>query len=68
MPESASVPDLSRRRLLLSGLAVIPAGAVLAATAPRPGATPLASTPAPRPAWPAPGSAADFSGVHSCFC
>src|SRR5690348_1782836 len=33
MPESASRHELSRRRLLLSGAAAIPAAAVLAATA-----------------------------------
>jgi hypothetical protein len=67
MPESASLPDLSRRRLLLAG-AAIPVGAVLAATASHPGADPRASTAAARPAWPAPGSAADFSRIQFCFC
>jgi L-ascorbate metabolism protein UlaG (beta-lactamase superfamily) len=43
MPEAASRPELSRRRLLLSGAAAIPAGAVLAAVS-RPG-TAAAATP-----------------------
>ena len=46
-------PEFSRRRLLLSGLAAIPAATVLAATAARPGTALAASTRAPRPAWPA---------------
>jgi hypothetical protein len=42
MPEPASRPELSRRRLLLSGAAAIPAGAVLAAVS-RPGAAAAAT-------------------------
>ena len=66
MPESPSLPEFSRRRLLLSGLAAIPAATVLAATAPRPGTAPTASTQAPRPAWPPADSAADASRVYFC--
>jgi hypothetical protein len=73
MPESASLPALSRRRLLLSGVAAIPVGAVLAATASRPGAALAARAPAPRPAWPAAAGslaadslAADSSRVWFC--
>jgi hypothetical protein len=66
MPESASLPELSRRRLLLTGLAVIPAGTVLAATAARPGTALAASTQAPRPAWPAADSASDASRAYFC--
>ena len=66
MPESPSLPEFSRRRLLLSGLVAIPAAAVLAATATRPGAAHAASTQAPRPAWPAADSAADASRVYFC--
>ena len=66
MPESASFPELSRRRLLLSGLVAIPAATVLAATAARPGTALAASTPAPRPAWPAADSRLDAS--RACFC
>jgi hypothetical protein len=65
MPESASLPELSRRRLLLSGLVAIPAATVLAATAPRPAATPAASGPAPSPPWPALASA-DASRAYFC--
>jgi hypothetical protein len=66
MPESASLPGLSRRRLL-SGIAAIPAGAVLAATTSRPGSGPAAKAPAPHPAWPtADIAAADFSRVYFC--
>jgi hypothetical protein len=71
MPESASLPELSRRRLL-SGIAAIPAGAVLAgavlaATTSRPGSGPAAKAPAPHPAWPtADIAAADFSRVYFC--
>jgi hypothetical protein len=61
MPESASLPELSRRRLLLSGLVAIPAGTVLAATAPRP----AASGPAPSRPWAALASA-DFSRAYFC--
>lgn len=66
MPESASLSELSRRRLLLSGLAAIPAATVLAATASRPGTAPAASAQAPRPAWPAADSAADASRAYFC--
>jgi hypothetical protein len=66
MPESPSLPEFSRRRLLLSGLIAIPAATVLAATASRPGTAPAASTQAPRPAWPAADSAADASRVYFC--
>jgi hypothetical protein len=66
MPESPSLPELSRRRLLLSGLAAIPAAAVLAATAARPGTAPAARTQAPRPAWPAADGAADASRAYFC--
>jgi len=62
MPGSASLPEFSRRRLLLSGLVAIPAATVLAATAARPGA----STQAPRPAWPAADSAPDASRAYFC--
>jgi hypothetical protein len=65
MPESASFPELSRRRLLLSGLVAIPAGTVLAATAPRPAVAPAASGPAPSRPWAALASA-DFSRAYFC--
>ena len=66
MPESASLPEFSRRRLLLSGLVAIPAATVLAATAARPSTALAASTQAPRPAWPAAGSALDASRAYFC--
>jgi hypothetical protein len=66
MPESPSLPELSRRRLLLSGLVAIPAATVLAATTSRPGTVPAASTRAPRPAWPAADSAPDASRAYFC--
>ncbi|HZR54020.1 MAG TPA: hypothetical protein VFB06_31525 [Streptosporangiaceae bacterium] len=66
MPESAFLPEFSRRRLLLSGLVAIPAATVLAATAARPGIALAASTRAPRPAWSAADSAPDAS--CACFC
>jgi hypothetical protein len=66
MPESASLPEFSRRRLLLSGLVAIPAAAVLAATAARPGTALAASARAPRPAWPAADSAPDASCAYFC--
>jgi uncharacterized membrane protein HdeD (DUF308 family) len=66
MHESPSLPEFSRRRLLLSGLVAIPATTVLAATATRPGAAHAASTQAPHPAWPAADSAADASRVYFC--
>ena len=66
MPGSASLPEFSRRRLLLSGLVAIPAATVLAATAARPGAALAASTQAPRPAWPAADSAPDASCAYFC--
>ncbi len=66
MPESASLAELSRRRLLLTGLAAIPAATVLAATAARPGTALAASTRAPRPAWPAADSASDASRAYFC--
>jgi hypothetical protein len=65
MPES-SLSEFSRRRLLLSGLVAIPAATALAATAARPGTAPAASTPAPRPAWPAADSTADASPAYFC--
>jgi hypothetical protein len=66
MPESASLPDFSRRRLLLSGLVAIPAAAVLAATAARPGTALAATTQAPRPAWPTADSAPGASRAYFC--
>ena len=66
MPESASRPEFSRRRLLLSGLVAIPAATVLGATAARPGTALAASTQAPRPAWPAADSAPDASRAYFC--
>ena len=66
MPESAFLPEFSRRRLLLSGLVAIPAATVLAATAARPGIALAASTRAPRPAWPAADSALDASCAYFC--
>jgi hypothetical protein len=66
MPESASLPEFSRRRLLLSGLVAIPAATALAATAARPGTAAAASTQAPRPPWPAPDSAPDASRAYFC--
>jgi hypothetical protein len=66
MPESASLPELSRRRLLLTGLVAIPAATVLAATAAHPGTALAASTQTPRPAWPAADSAADASRIYFC--
>ena len=66
MPESASLPEFSRRRLLLSGLVAIPAATVLAATAARPSTALAASTQAPRPAWPAVDSAPDASRAYFC--
>ncbi len=66
MPESVSLPEFSRRRLLLSGLVAIPAATVLAATPARPGIALAASTQAPRPAWPAADSAADASRAYFC--
>jgi hypothetical protein len=66
MPESASLPELSRRRLLLTGLAAIPAATVLAATAARPGTALAASTRAPRPAWPAADGAPDVNCAYFC--
>ena len=66
MPESASLPELSRRRLLLTGLAAIPAATVLAATAARPGTALAAGTRAPRPAWPAADSASDANCAYFC--
>jgi hypothetical protein len=65
MPESASLPALSRRRLMLSGLVAVPAAAVLAATAPRPAAAPATSAPAPSPPWAALASA-DFGRAYFC--
>ena len=64
MPESAPRTELSRRRLLLSGLAIVPAGAVLAVS--RPGIAAAAVTRAPRPAWPGPDSAAGAGPVYFC--
>ena len=66
MPESASLREFSRRRQLLSGLVAIPAATVLTATAARPGTALAASTPAPRPAWPAADSAPDASRAYFC--
>jgi hypothetical protein len=66
MPESASLPEFSRRRLLLSGLVAIPAATVLPAMAARPGAAPAASRQAPRPAWPAADSTADATRAYFC--
>jgi hypothetical protein len=67
MPESASLPEFSRRRLLLSGLVAIPAATVLAAAAAaRPGTALAASTRAPRPAWPAADSAPDATRAYFC--
>lgn len=66
MPESASLPEFSRRRLLLAGLAAIPAATVLAATAARPGTALAASTQAPRPAWPAADGMAGASCAYFC--
>jgi hypothetical protein len=66
MPESASLPEFNRRRLLLSGLVAIPAATVLAAAAARPGTALAASTRAPRPAWPAADSAPDATRAYFC--
>ena len=68
MSEPASVPAFSRRRLLLSGIAVIPAAAVIARTAPRPGAAPSAAVQAPLLAWPLAADSAtrDCSGAYFC--
>ena len=66
MPESAPLPEFSRRRLLLSGLVAIPAATVLAASAARPSTALAASTQAPRPAWPAAVSAPDAGPAYFC--
>jgi hypothetical protein len=67
MPESASLPEFNRRRLLLSGLVAIPAATVLPAVAARPGTAPAASTQqAPRPGWPAADSAPDAGCAYFC--
>ena len=66
MPESASLLEFSRRRLLLTGLVAIPAATVLAATAARPGTALAASTQGPSPAWPAADSAPDASRSYFC--
>jgi hypothetical protein len=66
MPESASLPEFSRRRLLLSGLVALPAATVLAATTGRPGTASAARTQAPRPAWPTADRAADASPFYFC--
>ena len=66
MPESAALPEFSRRRLLLSGLVAIPAATVLPAVTARPGTALAASPQAPRPAWPAADSTADASRVYFC--
>jgi hypothetical protein len=66
MPESAHLPEFSRRRLLLSGLVAVPAATVLAATAGRPGPALAASAQAPRPSWPGAGSAPDASRAYFC--
>jgi hypothetical protein len=66
MPESPSLPEFSRRRLLLSGLVAIPAATVLAAATSRPGTGPAASPQAPRPAWPAADSATDAGRAYFC--
>jgi hypothetical protein len=72
MSETASLPEFSRR-LLLSGIAAIPAsalfaGALFAGKTPRPGTATAASAPAARSTWPlAAGSAAqEFNGVYFC--
>jgi hypothetical protein len=68
MSEPASLPAFSRRRLLLSGIAAIPAAAVIVGTAPRPGTAPPARTPDRRPAWPlaADSAAQDRNGAYFC--
>jgi hypothetical protein len=66
MPESAALPEFSRRRLLLSGLVAIPAATVLPAVAARPGTALAASTQAPRPVWPAEDSTADATRAYFC--
>jgi hypothetical protein len=66
MPESASLAEFSRRRLLFSGLVAIPAATVLAATAGRLGTALAASTQALRPAWPAADSVPDASRAYFC--
>jgi len=66
MPESAALPEFSRRRLLLSGLVAISAATVLAETGARPSTALAASTQAPRPAWPAADSTADATRVYFC--
>lgn len=66
MPEPASLPGLSRRRLLLTGLAAIPAATVLAATAARPGTALAAGTRAPRPPRPAADSGSDANCAYFC--
>jgi hypothetical protein len=64
MSESASLPAFSRRRLLLSGIAAIPAAAVIAHT----GTATAARTPDRRPAWPraADSVAQDSNGAYFC--
>ena len=66
MPESASLPEFSRRRLLHSGLVAVPAATVLAAKAARPSTALAASTQAPRPAWPGADSAPGTSRAYFC--
>jgi hypothetical protein len=66
MPESAALPEFSRRRLLLSGLVAIPAATALPAVTARPRTALAASTQAPRPAWPAADSTADATRVYFC--
>ncbi len=66
MSEPASLPEIGRRRLLLLGVAAIPAGTLFAGTAPRPRTAPTAETPPPKHPPAAPSAAVTSGYVYFC--
>jgi hypothetical protein len=66
MSEPASLPEIGRRRLLLLGVAAIPAGALFAGAAPRPRTAPTAETPPAKHPLAAPSAAVTTEYVYFC--
>jgi hypothetical protein len=66
MSAPAFLPEISRRRLILLGLAAIPAGTLFAGTAPRPRTAPTAETPPAKYLPAAPSAAATSGYVYFC--
>jgi hypothetical protein len=66
MSEPASLPEIGRRRLLLLGVAAIPAGTLFAGAAPRSRTAPTAETPPAK--HPSAAASAAVTSGYVYFC